>query len=104
MRNIKIAVAHNIQNEQRVFWGTIAAIIISFIFYIYFVMSMAVFALAQQDIARDTTTFQSEIGTLESEYLMLTKNIDLAFATKLGYQEPKIVSFARKPVLVRGDI
>jgi len=104
MRNIRIAILKRTHTEQRVFWGVVFAIAFSFVLYIYFVMSMAVFAATQQDISREVTAFQSEIGILESEYLSLNKNIDLTFALELGYSEPEEVTFARETALVRGDL
>jgi len=104
MRKMRIATLQRANIQQRVLWGISFAILVAFILYMYFVMTMAVFASTQKDISREVGTIQSEISELESEYITLTKDIDLSFAHELGYGEPKEVLFARKTTLVRGDL
>jgi len=101
---MRIATLQRANIEQRLLWGISFAIIVAFVLYMYFVMTMAVFASTQKDISREVGAIQSEISELESQYLSLTKNIDLSFANELGYSEPKEVLFARKTTLVRGDL
>jgi hypothetical protein len=73
------------------------------VLYIYFVMSMAVYAAAQQDLARQVNVIQSDMGTLESQYLAQSQHIDLDFALAHGYHEPQGVIYARQGELARGN-
>lgn len=92
-------VANNL--ERRLFYVLITLLLLSAISYMYFVAQTTFNIIERKNAQHEISILGSHIGELELEYLSLNNQIDLDFAYKLGFQEPRKIHFASREALVK---
>jgi len=80
--------------EKNIFTLLVVGIFLSIFLYVYFISTSVVNVVQRKSIEIETQMLSSNVGELESEYISLSKNITLSYASSLGFVEPENVSFA----------
>lgn len=92
---IKTVLSQFEEHDRRIFWGFVSLLVMSLAVYVYF-LSMSVFAVIERKGAESKSNkINSHMSMLESEYVTLDKNIDLALAHERGFADisvPKYLS------------
>ena len=92
---IKTVLAQFEEHDRRIFWGFVALLVMSLAVYVYF-LSMSVYAVVERKGAEShSNKINSHLSQLETEYVALDKQIDLALAHERGFADisvPKYLS------------
>lgn len=89
--------------EKKAFWALLLAVAALCLLYVYFVSSSIMNVVLREEIQQEIALVNSDIGSLESEYLAKKNEITFAYAQDLGFvavEEKKFV--ARRTLLGRG--
>jgi hypothetical protein len=72
------------------------SIAVSLLMYMFFVVVAIASTTHRESVVIETQALYSHISEIEEEYMALEKNITLAYALSLGFQEPNSVLFAAR--------
>ncbi len=94
---VNTLVTHFEDNDRRIFWVLVALLFAVITAYVYF-LGVSVYAVVDRKQAEQRTgVMNAQISQLESQYVSLDKNIDLALARERGFLEiavPRYISQA----------
>lgn len=85
--------------EQKIFFGSIALIILLVFLYVFFVVSSIVYTSERKHLVQSLVEARFEVGELETTYLGLSNNINLSFAEESGFEKPETVIFAKRATI-----
>jgi hypothetical protein len=73
--------------HKRLFTVLVFSIVLLLSFYIFFVSKSIVNALVREELQNEIVTINSDIGDLESQYIVLKNVVDIEFAYSLGFTD-----------------
>lgn len=82
--------------EKKLFWGLLVGIVCNLVLYVYFVNASVLDIVERTSLRGEIQTTGTAIGSLETEYFHLTKDVTITLASSLGFMEAKDVQFASK--------
>ncbi|HZS42934.1 MAG TPA: hypothetical protein VFA52_01815 [Candidatus Paceibacterota bacterium] len=84
-----------------VFWGVILALILFVGIYGYLVNKTVWNVVARQRAEKNITLLNTQLGSLESNYMSLKNNINLNLAHSLGFSQTTDTKYINRPALGR---
>src|SRR3989304_5093542 len=73
------------EHDRRIFWMFVAALGVMLLLYVYFVSTAVVAVIARKEFERELGRTATQVASLESEYALLDKRIDLTLAHAQGF-------------------
>ncbi len=84
-----------INRERTIFWSLLGSLLISALFYIYFVNITVHNTVARQNFEAESSSLSLKISTNEFEYITKRNNVTLALAKSLGFKEAKVTAYVK---------
>ena len=84
------------EHRKGLFWSFACLLFALASLYVYFVNTAALHGVKWQETAKKTNGVRMSTSELEGTYLAKKRNITLALAAELGFEEPRNVMFVSK--------
>jgi hypothetical protein len=87
------------EHDRKIFWTLVFFGAGAIALYVYFLSISVVAVIARKEAERDVGRMTAEVATLESQYAVLDRSIDLALAHTQGFVDvatPKYVGMERE--------
>jgi len=95
---LKVSVVSHWVNKRNIFWFLTGTLFLLLALYFCFLTQTIVNTASYKSMEKKITILDSNIGELESQYILLKRSVDFNLAKELGYIEVTTIKFVDKNI------